>query len=71
MNCFILAAYLRFILSVLAGFSVFKNSAKSFNMVSFRDRVGYLSRFSLTSRSPLVTTYPKAYSMKEMESSIF
>jgi hypothetical protein len=40
-------------------------------MVSFSDIEGYLSLFSLTSRKPRVTTYPRAYSMKEIESSIF
>ena len=71
MNCFILAAYLRFMLSVLAGFSVLRKRAKSLSMVSFSDIEGYLSLFSLTSRKPRVTTYPRAYSMKEIESSIF
>jgi len=40
-------------------------------MVSFTDIVGYLSLFSLISLNPLVTIYPRAYSIKVIESSIF
>ena len=71
MNCFIFAAYLRFMLSVFAGFSAFRKRAKSLSIVSFRERVGYLRRFSLTSLRPRVTMCPRACSMKEIESSIF
>lgn len=71
MNCFIFWAYFFFMLSVFAGFSVLRKRANSFNIVSLRERVGYFRRFSLTSRRPLVTICPNAYSMKEIESSIF
>lgn len=56
--------------SVLAGLFVFKNSANNFSMVSFTDILGYFNLFSLTSLKARVTIYPKAYSIKEIESSI-
>jgi hypothetical protein len=56
--------------SVLAGFSAFKNRAKSLSIVSLTLRLGYLSLFSETSLKPLVTIEPRAYSMKVVESSL-
>jgi hypothetical protein len=56
--------------SVLAGLFVFKKRENNLSMVSLTEIVGYLSLFSLTSLKALVTIYPKAYSINEIESSI-
>ena len=58
-------------LSVFAGFSVLRKRAKSLSIVSLRERVGYLSLFSLTSLRALVTMEPRAYSINDIESSDF